>query len=50
LRANEIGRQRQHPIVLALYPTEFDRNVLALDIAGLFQALTEPGDNDARTG
>ena len=34
LTANQIGRQRRQSIVLAVRPAIFDRDVLALDIAG----------------
>jgi hypothetical protein len=43
LTPNEIGRQRRHPIVLTIRPTKLDRDVLALDVAGFFQTLAEPG-------
>ena len=38
LAAHQIGRQRRQSIVLAVRPAVFDRDVLALDITGLFQA------------
>jgi hypothetical protein len=41
--ANEIGGKCWQPIVLILREAVFDRNVLALDIADFFQALTERG-------
>ena len=41
LPANQIGRQRRQPIELILGPAVFDRHVLALDIAGVFEALTK---------
>ena len=41
LSANQFGRQRRQPIELILGPAVFDRHVLALDIAGLLQALAE---------
>ena len=41
LPANQIGRQRRQPIELIFGPAVFDRHVLALDIAGLLQALAE---------
>ena len=34
LAANQIGRQRQQPIVLSIRPAVFDRHVLAFDEAG----------------
>ena len=39
--ANQIGRQRRQPIDLILGPAVFDRHVLALDIAGVLQALAK---------
>ena len=41
LPANQFGRQRRQPIDLTLRPAVFDRDVLALDIAGVLQALAE---------
>ena len=41
LSANQIGRQRRQPIDLILGPAVFDRHVLALDIAGVLQALAK---------
>src|SRR5215467_13067339 len=41
LFTNQFGRQRGQPIDLILGPTVFDRYVLALDIAGLFQSLAK---------
>src|SRR5262245_25262798 len=41
LAVNEIGQQRRKSIVLILRPAAFDRYVLALDIAGFAQTLTE---------
>ena len=41
LPADQFGRQRRQPIHLILGPAVFDRHVLALDIAGVFQALTK---------
>src|SRR5262245_56308312 len=38
---NQIGRQRRQLIVAALRPAIFYRQILALDIAGFLQALTE---------
>jgi hypothetical protein len=38
LAANKIGRQRRHPVVLALGPAILDRDVAALDEAGFLQA------------
>ena len=34
LAAHQLGRQRRQPIVLTFRPAEFDRDVLALDVAG----------------
>src|SRR5262249_53234978 len=39
LSTNQFGRQRRQPIVLALRPAVFDHDVLALDIAGVFETL-----------
>ena len=41
LPANQIGRQRRQSIQLILGPAVFDRHVLALDIAGVLQALAK---------
>ena len=41
LSANQFGRQRRQPIELILGPAVFDRHVLALDIAGVLQALAK---------
>ena len=41
LPANQIGRQLRQSIELILGPAVHDRHVLALDIAGLFQALAK---------
>ena len=51
LAANEIGRQRRHPLILALGPAVLDRDVAALDEASFLQALAEAGDEmRERTG
>jgi hypothetical protein len=39
--ANQLDRQRRQAVVLILGPAVFDRHVLALDVAGFFQAQTE---------
>ena len=39
--ANEVSRQLRQPIELILRPAVFDRDVLALDIAGVFEALAK---------
>jgi hypothetical protein len=39
----EIGRQHGQPVGIVLGPAIFDRNVLALNITGFLQALTERG-------
>ena len=39
--ADQVGHQRRQAIELALRPTVFDRHVLALDVAGFVQALSE---------
>src|SRR5262249_9881630 len=36
--ANQLGRQRRQPVHLILGPAVFDRHILALDIAGVFEA------------
>ena len=41
LTTNQISCQRLQPLVLALGPAVFDRHVLALDEARVFQALAE---------
>ena len=41
LPTNQFGRQSGQPIHLILSPAVFDRHVLALDIAGVLQALAE---------
>ena len=41
LSANQFRRECRQPIDLALRPAVFDRDVLALDVAGLLQALAE---------
>src|SRR5262245_2337638 len=43
MTANEVGRQCWHAIDLVLRPSVFDRDVLAFDIAGFLQTLTERG-------
>jgi hypothetical protein len=41
--ANEIGDQRRQAAVVAFGPTVFDRDLLAVDVAGLAQALLKRG-------
>src|SRR5262249_5632660 len=41
LPANQFGRQLRQPLELTLSPAIFDRHVLALDIAGVLDALAE---------
>jgi hypothetical protein len=41
LAADEFGGQCGQPIILALHPAVFDRDVLALDVAGFAQSLVE---------
>src|SRR5262245_27061392 len=41
LAANEISRQLRQPIKFILGPSEYDRYILGLDIAGLSQALAK---------
>ena len=43
LAADEIGGQRRQPIVVVLCPAVFDRDVLALDVAGVAQSLAKRG-------
>jgi hypothetical protein len=49
LTANEIGGQLRKPIELSVCPAEFDRYVLAFDIAGFVQAAPERG-HEMRVG
>ena len=39
--AHEVGHERWQAIVLALHPVVLDRYILALDVAGFVEALTE---------
>src|SRR6202049_1347860 len=41
LLTNQIGCQRRQAVVLVLRPTVFDRHVLALDLDGFAQTLSE---------
>ena len=41
--ANEIGGQRGQPIVLALRPAVFDRDILVFNVADFVQAPEEAG-------
>jgi hypothetical protein len=41
LTAHQIGRQGWEAIIVALSPTVFDRNVLAIHEPGFFQPLEE---------
>src|SRR4051812_10670928 len=43
LAADEIGGQCGQPIVMALRPAVFDRQILSLDVAGFAQSLAERG-------
>jgi hypothetical protein len=43
LTASQIGRQFRQPIGLIVRPAIFDRHILALDVAGLFQPMAECG-------
>ena len=47
LAADQIGRHRRQPIVLTFRPAVFDRDVVALDIAGLVQTFAECGSTRA---
>ena len=38
---DQFGRKRRQPIVMTLRPAVFDRDILALDIAGFLEALVE---------
>ena len=49
LTANQVGRQRRQSIQLIVGPAILDRDVLALDEAGLLQALAECRADDPRT-
>ena len=42
--SDQVRRQFRQPLVLALGPAEFDRDVLALDEARFAQAFAEPRD------
>jgi hypothetical protein len=48
LTGDEFGYHSRQSIELALRPAEFDRDILAFDIAGFVQALTERLDNGCR--
>jgi len=48
LAADEIGCQFGQPIVTALRPAVFDRQILSLNIAGLGKALVKRGDDGRR--
>ena len=41
--ANQFGDQRRHPIVFTVCPLVFDRDVFALNIAYLLEAMMECG-------
>src|SRR5262249_60336987 len=41
LPPNQLGRQLRQPIKLILAPTVYDRYVIALDIAGVLEALAK---------
>jgi hypothetical protein len=47
LTTNQIGRQARQSIVLALRPTVFDRDVLALDVASFVETLPEGGQTES---
>ncbi len=44
LAADQISRQFRQPIIMALRPAEFDRQVAPLDIAGFVQCRAKRGD------
>src|SRR6476646_5007098 len=48
LTADQIDRHCRQSIKLSLRPAEFDRHILALDIASFVQTLTERRDNRCR--
>ena len=48
--ANEICSQSGQPVILALRPAVFDGDVLALDVAGFVQALSEAGQTVSGIG
>src|SRR6516164_3192514 len=50
LTANQIGRQSRQPVVLALCPTVFDGDILALDMAGFVEAPSEWRQADSAVG
>src|SRR5262249_857240 len=41
LATNQIGRKRRQPIIVALRPAVFDRQILTFDITGFLQSLAE---------
>src|SRR5262249_18836326 len=43
LPANQVGRQLWKPVILALRPAVDDHHILALNVAGLLQPITECG-------
>ena len=47
-RANQIGCERRQPVVMALRPTKFDGDILAVDIAVFAQAPAKVGHDRAR--
>ena len=48
LAADEVGGQCRQPIIVALRPAVFDRQVLSLDVAALTQSLVERGHKRIR--
>jgi len=46
LTTNQIGCQGRQSIILALCPTVFDGDILALDVAGIVQTLAEGGQTE----
>ena len=45
--ADEIGRQRRQAVILAVCKAIFDPHVLAFDVTGLLQALSDAGQPHA---
>ena len=46
LTTHQIGCQGRQSIILALCPTVFDGDILALDVAGIVQTLAEGGQTE----
>src|SRR5882757_3599956 len=50
LEHNQFGRESGEPLGVTLRPAIIDRHVLALDVTGLAQSLTERGQRHLRVG